>query len=123
MKFFTALFLILGTAVVAKAGEPVSVMAWPNSTYDITQSTIAISSSSVYAFPAVSGYRSVLIDNIANTGTTVYYRVDGSTLSIPTVGWQILPSATEKIETNGVISLQLGADISSVNVRQKTIRK
>ncbi len=127
MKKFLFVLVLCGAAKVAHAVEPVSVVPWlPESTYTLSQSTISVSSGTVTTISAVSGYRSVHISNFANSGTTLYYRIDGSTASIPTVGFPIAPSAQDHpIETNGVISLQLaaGSGSATVTVPIKTIRK
>jgi len=125
-KFLMTAFLLFGLAAAAKAGDPVSVMAWPNSNYVIAQSSVQISSTAVTTIAADSGYRAVYISNLLNPTTTIYYRIDGSTASIPTVGWPIPPGALEaKIETDGVISLQLaaGSGVSAIDVRRKIIKK
>lgn len=118
-------FLLASVATV-RAGDPVSVMAWPNSSYSIAQSSVQVSSGSVTTIAADSGYRAVYISNLLNPTTTIYYRIDGSTASIPTVGWPIPPGALEaKIETDSVISLQLaaGASVTAIDVRRKIIKK
>lgn len=121
---FVSAFISIAWIGELKAIEPVSVIPWlPESTYTISQSTISVSSTSVTTIAAVSGYRSVHLSNLLNTSTTLYYRIDGSTVSIGTVGYPIAPGDKDHaIETNGVISLQLAVG-SSVGVFTKTIRK
>lgn len=121
--FFAAILAIAAVGQV-RAIEPVSVIPWlPESTYDISQSTISISSSAVTTIAAVSGYRAVHVSNLT-ASTVLYYRIDGSTANIPTVGFPI-PAATadHTIESNGVISLQLAVGTTTVIVPIKTIRK
>ena len=123
-KFLLTALILIGFSALARAGDPVSVMAWPNSNYNISQSTMQISSTTVATIAADSGYRAVYISNLSNASTTIYYRIDGSTASIPTVGWPIPPSALEaKIETDSVISLQLAAGATAIDVRRKIIKK
>jgi len=123
MKKLIFLVVLFAGAGSLFAGEPVSLMGWPNSTYSMSQSTISISSSAVTTHAATSGYQAVYISNLANAGTTIYYRVDGSTISIPTVGWPIAPSQSEKIESNAVIYFQLAAGDTAITVPKKVIKK
>ncbi len=128
MKKFLLMFTFALLFVAGKvfAGDPVSVMAWPNSNYVLAQSSVQVSSGSVTTIAADSGYRCVYLSNLLNPTTTIYYRIDGSTASIPTVGWPIPPGALEaKIETDGVISLQLaaGSGVTAIDVRRKTVKK
>ena len=126
MKKFLLMFSFALLFVAGKvfAGDPVSVMAWPNSKYDITQSTVQVSSTTVLTIAAASTYRAVYISNWLNSSTTIYYRIDGSTASIPTVGWPIPPGTIEhKIETDNVISLQLAAGATAVDIKRKTFAK
>lgn len=123
-KLLLALGLWLGAGLAA-AVEPVSIIPWlPESTYDVTQSTVAISSQTVSWDAAVSGYRTVHIANLSATAT-LYYRVDGSTASTGLVGYPILPSTLGQIESNAMIGYQLGASatVGSIDVRKKVIRK
>jgi hypothetical protein len=126
-KFLFALFLC-GLVRAAYAMDPVTVrMGQPDSTWEISQSTITVSSATVTTIAAVTGYRVVHISNLASSGTTIYYRIDGSTASIPTVGFPIAPTERDHaIESNAVISLQLtsGAPGTTLNnVPTKTLRK
>ncbi len=126
MKKFLFMLLLAGCVRSIQAMEPVTVrMGQPDSTYEVSQSTIALSSTTVTTIAAVSGYREVHISNFATTSTTIYYRIDGSTLSIPTVGFPIAPTERDhKIESNAVISLQLGTGVSALsNIPTKTLRK
>lgn len=122
---FMAALVFLAFAAKVKAVEPVSVIPWlPESSYDIAQSTISVSSTTVTTISAVSGYRQVHLSNLVNSGTTIYYRIDGSTQNISTVGWPIEPRAADHtIESNAAINLQLAAGASSVTVTAKTKRK
>lgn len=125
MKKLIYTLLLLGAGVVtARAGDPVSVSAFPNSRYDVSQSTISVSSTTVTTLAAVSGYRAAYIGQLGLTsGATIFYRVDGSTDSIPTVGSWILPGDVEKIETDNAIHLQLGAAQTAITARLRQVRK
>lgn len=128
MKKFLFMLLLCGCVRHVYAMEPVTVrMGQPDSTYEVSQTTITIASTTVTTIAAVSGYREVHISNLANAGTTIYYRIDGSTASIPTVGFPIAPTERDhKIESNAVISLQLaaGSGVTTLsNVPTKTLKK
>lgn len=125
MKKFLFMLLLVGCVHVAHAMQPMTVrMGQPDSTYEVSQSTIALSSTSVTTVAAVTGYREYHISNLSMT-TTIFYRIDGSTLNIPTVGFPIVPRESDhKIESNAVISLQLGSGVSALsNVPTKTLKK
>lgn len=122
-KLFFVCALVLSGLGLARAGEPVSMMPWPNSTYAVSNSTVVVSSNTVLTIAATSGFRAIHIGNFSNPGTTLYYRLDGSTASIPTVGWVIPPAGEERIESNAAINLQLAVAASSVTVRVKTFTK
>lgn len=110
------LALLFGPLCPAFAAEPVFAVAWPESEYGISQSTISISSTSVTTVAGSLGYR-LLSMGEPTSSTTVYYRIDGSASNIPTVGWWFIPSQGHSIESNADVKLQLGAGASSVIIR------
>jgi hypothetical protein len=123
-KLICMSILLVAGSIVAKAGDPVSVTPFPNSRYDIAHSTIAVSSNTVTTIAAVGGYRAAYIGQLGlAVGATIFYRIDGSTAAIPTVGSWILPGEEEKIETDNAIHLQLGVNQSSITARLRQIRK
>lgn len=117
-----ALALFLGPLRPAFAGEPVFPINFADSSYDIEHSTISISSTSVTTINAYEGFREVYVGDPATT-VNIFYRLDGVATNVATVGWWIPSAQGQKIETNGVISLQLGAGSASVVVRKIEIRK
>lgn len=121
MRSVLAAILLASLCAVSHAAAPVYVDSKPTSDYKIVQDTVTISSTTVTTIAAVSGYRCVYLGDPL-IGSTVYYRIDGSTRSVPTVGDWFVPSAKGAIEYNGVINLQLGAGVSSVVLRRKTLR-
>lgn len=131
-KFLSiSIFLLAAFIVNAHAGDVVSPLkGQPESWYDVTHSTVAISSQTVSSDVAVSGYRAVYLYNL-NTTTTIYYKLSTSTQSVTTLGWPIFPyrSTTiypqaEKIEYNGQINYQAAPGaVGSIDVTKKTIRK
>lgn len=116
------------------AGDIVSPLkGQPESWYDVTHSTVAISSGAVTSDAAVMGYRAVYLYNLSNT-TTIYYTLSSSTNTpnVTALGWPIFPWRTptgagpipEKIEYNGQINYRLaGGSVGSIDVTKKTIRK
>lgn len=121
--FVAAIFAIAAVGT-ARAMDPVTVrMGSPDSTYEIAQSTISISSATVTTITATTGYRVVHISNPSTTAV-LYYRVDGSTANIPTVGFPIPAStADHAIESNAAINLQLAVGTTTVTVPIKTLKK
>lgn len=118
---FMAVFILIAGPL--KAVEPVSIIPWlPESGYELTNSTVSFSSSTVTTIAAVSGYRKIKIRDITE-GTSFFYRLDGSTQSITTAGF--LNKATEicEIESNAAIYVQLAAGVASKVFNLLTIRK
>lgn len=136
MKKFLSISIFLLASLVAKvhAGDIVSPLkGQPESLYDVTHSTVAISSNTVSTDAAVPGYRAVYIYNLS-PATTIFYFLGtpASTTTVNTIGWPIFPWRTptaagpipEKIEYNGLISYRLaGGAVSTMDVTKKTIRK
>lgn len=123
MKKFLIAMLFVGAGLsIAKSGDPVSFMAWPNSKYDIEQSTFQVSSMTVATVSPVSTYRATYIWNTSGSAT-IYYRIDGSTAAIPTVGWPILPNEKAKIETDAAISIMLAPAVAVYDARKLIFKK
>lgn len=124
MKIKAFLFgLLLMAAGAASAMDPMTIQGGPpNSDWTISHSTVSVSSITVTTISSVRGYRSLWVGNVS-AGTTIYYRVDSSTINVPVVGFPIYPMTNHEIEANNDINLQLGAGADPVTYRQKTIRK
>ncbi|MBI4396133.1 MAG: hypothetical protein HY548_03490 [Elusimicrobia bacterium] len=120
--FCIAFLLLLGSAGAGFAGDPAWLELDPNSSYTISQATISISSDTVTTIAAETRYREIYIGDPSTT-VSIFYRVDGSTVSIPTVGWWIPAGQWGRIESNSAINLQLGAGESSVTARRMTVQK
>lgn len=101
--------------VTSKSGRP-------ESAYSVAHSTVSISSFTVSSDAASVGYRSIWLNNLS-TSATIYYRIDGSTNYITTVGWPIYPGEQGNIEYNGVINYLLGAGSAATTFIKKVIRK
>lgn len=131
MKKLIYAFIFLASGY-AYAGDIVSPLkGQPESWYDVTHSTVAVSSQTVSSDASVVGYRAVYLYNF-NNSTTIYYTLSSSTQNVTTLGWPILPWRTqsaaapipEKIEYNGQINYRLAPGaVGSVDVTKKTIRK
>jgi len=112
MKRTLAIFavLIVSALGICRASEPVSIVpGLPESGYDITQSTVALSSFTVTSFAATSHFRQLTL--IAPT--SFFYRLDGSTLSLTTVGFPVAANTKETIESNGAVKILLPVGISA----------
>ena len=122
--FYSAALLILFAGVINAADPVYSLRGQPESAYNVSQSTVAVSSNTVSTDASVSGYRNTCIFNLS-LGSTVYYRIDGSTNNVATVGYPILPLTFGCVEYNGEINWLLGASdtVGSVDVIKKVIRK
>lgn len=117
----------------AFAGDVVSPLkGQPESWYDVTHSTVAVSSQTVSTDAAVQGYRAVYIYNLSSAATIYYYLgTPASTTTVTSLGWPIFPWRTtnvypqaEKIEYNGLISYRAApGSTGSIDVSKKTIRK
>jgi hypothetical protein len=124
--FIPVIFGFLGLSVCIAFGmEPVNVrMGGPESKWNDTNGTLSITSYTVTTIDAVTrGYRKVTIPNTLATATTFYYRVDGSTINIPTVGLPVVPNATAEIETEEEINLLLEPGMPGITVRYLERRK
>ena len=87
-----------------------------NTSFAGLNDTITISSSTVAEIVALNGYREVMIGD-PDVTATIFYRVDGSTINIPTVGWWIPAGEGQTIKFNKIIYLQLKAGVSSITAR------
>lgn len=119
---FLSLFAAFGL-MNANAMEPVTVrMGQPDSTYNIANSTISISSSAVTTLAAVDGYRKILIRDVTQS-TSFFYRIDGTTTSVTTAGFWNNTSEVCTIESNAAVYLQLAAGVASKVFNVLTFRK
>jgi hypothetical protein len=91
---------LLVVASIAHGAEPVFT-AGRDSIYEYTNGTLAVSSSVVTSFSAVTGYRKVTLTN----STSFFYRVDGSTSNIATTGFPVAANASHDIESSAAIHL------------------
>lgn len=122
MIFLTA-FIFVTCVRPTHAVEPVSVIPWlPESRYDITNSTIAFSSTTVTTIAAVDGYRKIKIRDLTST-TSFFYRLDGSTQTITTTGFFAGPTEVTEIETNQSISILLVSGVANKVFQILTFRK
>lgn len=130
-KFLSiSIFMLFAAIVSVRAGDIVSPLkGQPESWYDVVQTTVSISSSTVLSDTSVSGYRAVYIYNLSATAT-VYYTLSTSTQNVTVIGWPIFPNKSttgytqpEKIEYNGQINYLLGAGSAAITVNKKTVRK
>lgn len=121
MKNVFAAIIVAVVCASAHAAQPVFPDSKPNSDYKNTQDTVVISSSAVTTIAAVSGFREIVMGDPSIT-TKVFYRIDGSTVNIPTVGWWFDPSVGGDIEYNGAIYLQLAPSATAVTLRRVTSR-
>lgn len=123
------LFFGLGAIVLspskATAGEPVWNQAFPDSSYTISNSTVAITSDTVKTFAAVQYYREVTLDNQIAGAVTTYYTLDGSTgaITIRNIGLVILPGNKAVIESNGVVNIIQESGTTTRNLKVQTKRK
>lgn len=125
MKVKTVLILsalLVMVGIIAFAAEPVSITGWPNSSYNVTQSTAFVSSYTVTQDLAVSGYRSIQIQNLS-ASATIYYLIGTSTQAIPTIGWPIYPNSIGTIENNAQINYQTVPTVANYDIRKKIIQK
>jgi hypothetical protein len=122
-----AMLGVLGLSLTAsiKAGQPVSIVpGMPESRYAFTNAVLTISSHTLATIPAVPvGYRQIVIPNNLAGAAAFFYRVDGSTINIPTTGLNVAANERLEIETSGVIYLLRGAGVAAADVRYLEIRK
>lgn len=130
MKRIIALLAILAAiplVQVVHAAQPVAIVpGLPESRYDISQSSVSLSSFTVLTYGNVSGYRMISVANAFTPlvgGTTIYYTVNGSTYTLTTLGYPIFPQQKEDIESNRAISLLADDGRTAVQIRVKTTRK
>lgn len=113
-----AFISIAGLAVRAHAGDPVNAVA-RDSSYTQSQSTITITSFTVTSIQAVTGWREYYVGDPASV-STVFFRCDGSTANITTVGWWIAAGQERRIETNNACNFQVQAGTAAVTLRTWT---
>jgi hypothetical protein len=112
---------LLFIAAPATAGDPVWLTT-PGADYVISHTTVSVSSLAVTnVAPSSYRWREVYIGSLT-LGTTLYYRIDGSTTNIPTVGSWVEPGKEKRIQTNGPIDIRLESG-SAVTVRITEVSK
>lgn len=117
------MLLVWGGVGGLHAMEPVSIrMGQPDSAYEIANSTISVSSTTVTTIAAVTGYRKMLIRDVT-ASTSFFYRLDGSTASITTVGMLNNTTETATIESNAAMYLQLANGVATKVFNVLTFRK
>jgi hypothetical protein len=120
-KILLGAFVAFGFAAVAIGGDPVWLQPYSDSSYRFAHSTISVSSFSVTTVPAAGRWREVYVGE-PTASVSVFYRVDGSTQNIPTVGSWIEAGKEKRIESNDPIYFQLGAAASAVTLRLTTVQ-
>lgn len=113
------LVLVSGSAF---AGDPVWLQSYSDSSYAISHSTISVSSTAVATISATSRWREVYVGG-PHVTVPIYYRMDGSTQSITSVGSWIEVAKEKRIETNAEISLQLASGASSTTIRVTELKR
>ena len=103
------LFLIIGLTV------PGAVMA--------NNAAVALSSSTVTTVGNVQASRILNVSNLGNAAT-IYYKVDGSTINIPTTGFAIAPNAEKhQIHRYEPVKFQLPEGQAATTIRvYETVR-
>lgn len=120
--FFVAT-LMLACITNSRAAELHYVrMGQPESRYVISQSTVSFSSSTVTTIAAVDGYRLVKIRDLTES-TSFFYRLDGSTQSITTVGFLNKGTEVFSTESNAAMYFQLAAGVASKVFQVLTFQK
>lgn len=94
----------------------------PESKYEISHSTITLSSVSISTIPAVDGWRKIYMRDLTES-VSVCFRIDGSTNSLDTVGWMMKSNEVQTIESNGAIYLKLFNGVASKVINFMTMRK
>ena len=106
------------------ADPPYSPYVGQGSNYHSKQDTITVSSKTVTTIAAAgSSYQTITLQSLSNNHTTIYYRIDGSTVNVPTVGLGSDPTTMFTIETNSVVYLQLAATKAAVTLRRLINRR
>lgn len=130
MKSIKLLGFLLGLMLLAgkvSAADPVAYEERSSaSRYATSQSTMIVHSSGPVTIAGSTGYREVTIFNASNLvgGATVYYREDGFSTLISTIGTPIFPQRTERIETQNPITLQInGGPTTTTTIRRKIKQK
>ncbi len=104
------------------AAEPVFLAPYPESTYSISQSSVSISSETTLSYLPTDRYRSISFA-LDGDSSVVYYRVDGSTADVFTVGFPFVASTGVTIESNNLIGIQLKAGAADIDIRVIEKRK
>jgi len=124
LGFLLGLMLLAGkvSAAVPTAMEERSRA----SQFATSQSTQIVHSSGPVTIAGSTGYREVTIFNASNLigGATVYYREDGFSTLVSTLGTPIFPQQFERIETQNPIYLQInGGPTTTTTIRRKIKQK
>ncbi|MBI4396362.1 MAG: hypothetical protein HY548_04650 [Elusimicrobia bacterium] len=126
MKNIFSLFFVLAACLFVSVGAEAAGLVSPltniDSTYVMSQSTISVSSDTVTTISPGGRYREVYLGDPDIT-TSVFYRVDGSTVNVPTVGLWFSPATVGSIESSATIYLQLPAGASSITLRKLEVKK
>lgn len=118
-----AAFVMFSCITNSKAMDPVTVrMGQPESAYNITNSTISVSSTTVTTIAAVDGYRKILIRDIT-ASTSFFYRLDWTTTSVTTAGFLNTSTEVCTIESNAAVYLQLAVGVAAKVFNVLTFRK
>lgn len=103
-------------------GRPSFDLGIARSDYSISHSSVSISSAPTTTISPGSSFNKVIISNL-NFGTTFFYRADGSSTAVASVGTPIFPNTKETIETNNDINVALAAGTSAKDARIEKINK
>lgn len=123
MSAFLAMgFLAKAGAVDMRTTCPTFDLGIARSDYAIAHSSVAISSQTCTTFQPSGSYNAIRIDNL-NFGTTMFYRMDGSSAAVTTVGIPILPNTSEIIETANDVNVTIVAGLTNKDARITRINK
>lgn len=123
MAAFLAMgFLAKAGAVDMRTTYPTFDLGIARSDYAVSHASVTVSSQTCTTLPPSGSYNAIRIDNL-NFGTTMFYRMDGSSTAVATVGVPILPNTSEIIETASDVNVTLVVNASSVTARVTRINK
>lgn len=102
--------------------DPVTIDPFPNSTYAVQHGTVTLSSTTVTTFAATNRFRELYIGD-PTSSVSIFYRADGFSTFVSTVGWWVPAGTGQKIESNNAINLLLGAGAASFTARYAIFEK